>query len=324
MIALVVGGSGFLGRHLVARLLAAGAQVRVYSRHSQRGRDDICHDDADGAQRDVGFMRGDITDSARLRAAISGADCVFHFAWTTVPQTADENPQGDVQSNLTAGLGLLDACRDAGVRLVVFPSSGGTVYGSSEAAMLDETSPTEPICSYGITKLAMEKYLALYRHHHGLDYRILRISNAYGEGQPADRPQGLIGVSLQRVARGEPLTIWGDGSAVRDYIHAEDAAECCAQAALRALPSAAPRVFNVSSGQGHSVREVMAAIEAVTGRALRVTYAPARSCDLSRAVLSNRRAREVLNWSPQVPLDEGLQRAWQSVRGGDREAAMSG
>jgi UDP-glucose 4-epimerase len=297
MLAVVIGGTGFLGRVLVARLRADGIQVRTYSRRRATFAGDEDH------------VSGDITDARRLSRALRGAEHVFHLAWTTVPQTSNEDPTGDVRTNLAGGCCLLDACRDEGARCVVFLSSGGTVYGPGHLELLDETAPTEPICSYGITKLAFEKYLALYRRLHGLDYRVLRVSNAYGEDQPTNRPQGLIGVTLKRLAQGEPITVWGNGTAVRDYIYADDVAECCV-AATRTLPEAAPRVFNVSTQTGYSVREVMSRIEATTGIRPVVTYEPARACDADRVVLSNARARQHLGWAPKVSLAEGLRRTW--------------
>jgi UDP-glucose 4-epimerase len=218
---------------------------------------------------------------------------------------------------------LLDACRDAGVGMVVFPSSGGTVYGMAGGAEpFTEDASTEPVSSYGITKLTIEKYLALYRHMHGIDYRILRISNAYGEGQQPDRPQGLIGVVLQRLMVGRGITVWGDGSTVRDYVYAADVADAFVRAGRSQLRPEESRIFNIGSGEGHSVRQVLSLIEEVTGQRPEVTYAPARACDVARAVLSSRRAGAVLGWSSQVSLREGIERTskWvSSTVGGSEE-----
>jgi UDP-glucose 4-epimerase len=309
VVVLVVGGSGFLGRHLLERLTTEGVAVKAYGRRKVRFPGDVEH------------VYGDLLDRQRLREALQGVNCVFHFAWTTVPQTSNEDPQSDVQANVVAGLGLLEACRDAGVERVVFPSSGGTVYGGGHGIKaIEESASTDPITSYGISKLTVEKYLALYRHLYGLDFRVLRISNAYGEGQPADRPQGLIGVVLQRALSGDPITIWGDGSMIRDYVYAADAIDCCVRAAMTPLPDDAPRVFNVGSERGHSVHEVLSTVAEVTGRPLKVDYAPARACDLEYAVLSSRRARDLLHWSPQVSLREGISRTWAATN----EAGRSG
>ena len=150
-------------------------------------------------------------DSGQVRDAIRGATCVFHLASSALPSTSNEDPKGEAAETLVAGLDLLEACVEAGVRTVVFPSSGGTVYEPAAAEPFTEESPTHPISAYGITKLTFEKYLALYKDLHGLDYRVLRISNAYGEGQPGHRPQGLIGAALHRALADEALPIWGDG-----------------------------------------------------------------------------------------------------------------
>jgi UDP-glucose 4-epimerase len=296
----VAGGTGFLGSHVSALLADRGFRVRTYGRR--------------GTDNGVGeHVRGDIHDRQRLRAALRGATHVLHLASGTLPSTSNERPREDVEGNLAGGLAFLDACVEEGVSTVIFPSSGGMVYGPSEAEHLDETAPTDPISSYGITKLAFEKYLALYRDLHGLDYRVLRISNAYGEGQPGDRPQGLIGVSLRRIAADEPITIWGDGSTVRDYVYVQDVAECFL-AALRPLDHDAPRVFNVGSGEGRSVREILSLIEEVTGRQAAVTFGQQRSCDADRVVLDIRRVRRLLDWAPQVPIADGIERTWRWVR----------
>jgi UDP-glucose 4-epimerase len=300
MTVVVIGGTGFLGRALVASLRASGVRVRTYGRRraSLAGEED--------------HVSGELTDTHRLRQALRGAEYVFHMAWTTVPQTSNEDPFGDVSSNLAAGCHVLETCRQEETRCVIFPSSGGTIYGSGHLEPIEETAPTEPICSYGITKLAFEKYLALYRHLHGLDYRVLRISNAYGEGQPTNRPQGFIGVTFKRLVNDQPIMIWGEGTAVRDYIHVDDVVNCCVSA-MRRLPDDAPRVFNVSTQTGYSIREVLTKIEATTGLSPTVTFAPARGCDLDRVVLSNARARQVLGWAPKVSLTEGLRRTWASL-----------
>jgi UDP-glucose 4-epimerase len=300
--ALVVGGLGFLGSHVVAALVSCGVRVTTYSRRPVASR-----------PRDFVALTGDILERDRLRKAMEGADYVFHFAWTTVPQTSNENPEWDVQSNVVGSLALLETCCDAGVRRVIFASSGGTVYGGTSRELWKESSPTEPICSYGITKLAVEKYLALYRRTRGLDYRVLRISNAYGEGQRVDRPQGLIAVALEKAAAGEAIEVWGDGSVIRDYVYVGDIAECCVKACVSDVDEYSPRTFNVSTGVGHSVREVIAAIERVSGRHVNTTYGTSRSCDADRVVLSNRLALERLDWAPRTTLVEGLARTWNWV-----------
>lgn len=301
---LVIGGTGFLGKHLVRRLVLDDAMtVRTYGRRQPP------------IPSTAEYLYGDLTDRQRLRTALSGIDCVFHFAWTSVPQTSNEDPQADVQANLVASIGLLDACRDAGVRMVVFPSSGGTVYGNApDPHAPDENSLTDPISSYGISKLSVEKYLALYWHMHGLDYRILRISNAYGEGQQAERPQGLIGIALRKAAAGGVLTVLGSGSMTRDYVYAGDVVDCCVAAAQTPLGGSAPRVFNVGSGKAVSINDVLGVISAVTGQALKVEYRPARSCDVEHATLNTDRVRETLGWSPKTSLNEGIARTWKWVQ----------
>lgn len=294
---LVTGGGGFLGSNLVASLNALGhTDIKIYNWRQS----------AENSHNEE-----------TLTKSLEGVECVFHLAWTTVPQTAEENRRRDIHSNIVDGLKLLDACRKAGVRKVIFPSSGGTVYGESGGKILDESSPTDPICSYGVSKLAFEKYLQLYEHLYGLDYRILRITNAYGKGQRADRPQGLIGVALRKIKLDEPIRIWGDGHVVRDYIYIDDVISCCIRAATAKIPKNGQRIFNVSSQQGLSVREVLSAIEQVAGKKLDITYEPARSYDVERIVLSNRRAKEILGWSPQISFEEGLRKTWDWVSQND-------
>jgi UDP-glucose 4-epimerase len=297
----VTGGTGFLGSPLTRRLVQEGHDVVTYSRREDPLLEGAAH------------VRGDVCGTERLRAVLAGADIVFHLAWTSLPQTSNENPLADVQTNVDPGVAVLDACRLGRVGMVVFPSSGGTVYGSRAEEFLTETSETEPICSYGITKLMFEKYLALYRHLYGLDYRVLRVSNAYGPGQPSDRPQGLIAVTMARTLADEGLTVWGDGSATRDYVYVDDVIEGF-MAALRPLPENASRTFNIASREGHTILEVLAEIEQVSGRRPDIIYAPPRDCDAQRVVLCNRRAEEELGWRPTVSLTEGVQQTWDSMR----------
>jgi UDP-glucose 4-epimerase len=197
-------------------------------------------------------------------------------------------------------------------------SSGGTVYGVPKTRSIPETHPTDPLCSYGITKLMTEKYLALFHHERGLDYRVLRPGNAYGERQPLHRHQGAVGVFLSQLAAGQPIEIWGDGQVVRDYVYAGDIAEALVRAATVRDDSA--RVFNIGSGAGTSLLELVEEMRHVTGVKPTVIMRPSRSFDIPANVLDIALAKKVLGWTPAVPLRDGLCRAWHWIRG-NRSAA---
>jgi len=168
-----------------------------------------------------------------------------------------------------------------------------------------EDHPTEPLCSYAISKLAIEKFLHLYSHLHRVDYRVLRIANPYGEGQSPIGKQGAIAVFTYKALRGEPIQIWGDGEVVRDYLYAGDVADAMLKAALYEGPY---HVFNIGGGRGHSLNELLSRIEALLGRRVERTYLPGRRFDTPVNVLDITRARDHLRWTPQTPMEAGLAR----------------
>ncbi len=299
---LVIGGNGFIGSHLVDRLLGEHMEVIVYDHSVPIAQ----------GYPGVRAIRGELDDTPLLIDVLAGVDVVYHLISTTLPATGNTNPAWDVRSNVMGGIALLDACVKAGVKLLVFLSSGGTVYGIPKQSTIAEDHPTNPICSYGITKLAVEKYIMLYHHLYGLDYLILRGSNAYGERQKFEREQGAIGVFLSRLASGQPVTVWGDGSAVRDYIYVGDLAAALALAG-KGVPGA-QRTFNAGGGVGVSLDELMAIIEEVTGLRLERRYLPGRPFDVQRSVLDTTAIRKALEWVPAVGLAEGIERTWRWVK----------
>jgi UDP-glucose 4-epimerase len=177
-----------------------------------------------------------------------------------------------------------------------------------------EDHPTEPICSYGVHKLMVEKYLQLEHHLHGLDYCVLRPPNLYGPRQRLDTAQGAVAVFLDRALRGKPIDIWGDGSVVRDYVYIGDAVDALLKAARRPSPAGEPRVFNLGSGRGTSLKELVAAIEALLGRPVKVNYSAARALDVPVNVLDASAAAKHLGWRASTPLAEGLRRTYEWLR----------
>ncbi len=175
---LVLGGSGFMGSHLVELLVEQGLEVRVFSLSPTSS---SCL--ASVAQR-VELIAGDFRDARALAGAIRGCDYVYHFIATTKPASSNRDVLFDAASNLVPTLRLLEACVAEKVRRVIFSSSGGAIYGDTGGTPIPETHPTEPRSSYGIIKLTIEKYLALFHRLHGLDYTVLRVSNCYGPRLP--------------------------------------------------------------------------------------------------------------------------------------------
>ena len=214
---LVLGGGGFLGGHIVEALQDEGFLVRVFDRVPRRATAARIEPTTDWCEGDFG-NRGDVA------AALKDCDVAFHLVATTLPRSSNEDPIHDLESNLVPTVRFMAAAVESGVKKVVFASSGGTVYGIPKTVPIAENHPTQPLCSYGIHKLAIEQYLHLYHSLHGLGYCVLRLANPFGERQRSDASQGAVAVFLDQALRGEEITVWGDGCAVRDYVYVGDVA----------------------------------------------------------------------------------------------------
>lgn len=299
---LVLGGAGFMGSRLVELLVRDALPVRVFDLPGAAARR------LAAVRSKVELVEGDFQKAREVAAAVEGCETVFHLIGTTVPSTANRDPAYDAETNLLATLRLLEACVRAQVKQVIFSSSGGTVYGEARRLPIPETHPTEPRSAYGISKLAIEKYLALFHRLHGLDYAVLRIANAYGPRLPVAGEQGVVGAFLKRLKHGEPIVIWGDGSVVRDYVYVEDVARAFRAALGQRSPH---RVFNVGTGRGTSLRELVALLERVTGRTAAVQGRDSSAADVPANVLDAALARQHLGWTPEVSLEDGLTRTWK-------------
>ena len=297
----MLGGAGFIGSHLAEALARAGHRVRVFDRVSP------------AASRGCEFFMGDFLNPRDLAGALKGSEVVFHLISTTLPQSSNENPVYDAETNVIGTLRMLEQCRRERVRKVVFVSSGGTVYGVPGSVPIAESHPTQPTCAYGIHKLAIEKYLHLEHLLHGLDYCILRPANLYGERQRADLSFGAVSVFLDHAIRGVPIQIWGDGSIVRDYVYVGDAATAFIAAMKH---SGNERIFNIGSGTGTSLNELVTLIEAALGKEIAVEYAPARGFDVPVNVLDSSLARSALGWSAATSLADGIRKTYEWRRAG--------
>ena len=307
----IFGGAGFIGSHIADALVASGHDVRVFDHPNidTRNLTDILSQ--------IEVVSGDFFNEKDLAPALSGAEIVVHLISSTIPSSSNENPAYDVQTNLIGTLRMLDLARDAGIRKVVFASSGGTVYGRPTVSPIPETHPTEPLCSYGITKLAIEKYLQLYQYLYGLEYVVLRLSNPYGERQNPLSGLGAITTFLARTAEGKPITIWGDGTVRRDYFYVGDLANAFVRAIEQSPPSS---IFNIGSGSSLSLNELLLAIHSVTRKNPEVVYTPARKLDVPVSCLDIQRAKDELGWFPQTSLNEGLEKTWAWINAEEQEA----
>lgn len=299
---LVLGGNGFIGSHLVDRLICEDHAVQVFDRQPERYRKPLAG---------VVYHLQDFGNRAILAAALTHIDMVFHLVSTTVPKTSNDDPAFDVMSNVVETIFLLEQCAKGKVKKVVFVSSGGAVYGTPAILPVAEGSLENPESSYGITKLTIEKYLGLFHHLYGLDYVIIRPSNPYGERQNPDGDQGVIAVFLGKIAKGQAIDIWGDGNNVKDYIYIGDLIDGIYRAAFSKTNY---RVFNMGSGTGHSINDIVRMMTEKVDRPISVNYGPKGAFDVSKIYLDITRAQKELGWEPKISLDAGLCRTWEFVK----------
>lgn len=291
----LIGAGGFLGTYLARHLAPRFPDLCCFGRSKTFPE----------ALHGLRWVAGDTTspDSQNLDEALAGCDTVIHLASTSTPASADRDIAGDAQANVMSSLRLFDRCIAAGIKRVLFISSGGTVYGIPALTPTPESAPTLPITAYGVAKLSIEKYLEVYRRLRGLDYRVLRISNVYGPFQTAAKQQGVVAAFLARALRGESLEIWGDGGVVRDYVYVEDVAEAVIAAMAH---QGEQRVFNIGCGSGLSINEVIIAMEGLLGRDLDKRYKEGRPVDVPVNILDCDLARRELGWRAHTSFSDGL------------------
>ncbi len=290
----VIGAGGFIGSALCKVLCDKGAFVQGLVRRIPPLL----------AEYPVSWVVGDYTDRSVLARAIRRQDAIFHLVGGSIPEISNRDPAADLMANVLPVLGLLELCQAEGVGKILFPSSGGTVYGMTSVEPIVESAPTNPISAYGISKLMIEKYLTLYHHLHALNFQILRISNPYGPGQSPDRRQGLVATVIHRALTGQPVEIWGTGESVRDYIHVTDVANAFIYATHY---RGQHRIMNVGSGQGLSINRVIDDIENTLGNTeVFRQYQPGRAVDVPVNVLDISLMQRETGWRPEIAWVDGI------------------
>jgi len=298
---LITGGGGFQGYHLTKVLIANGYKVRCLDRYKPVWL----------AEENVEFIEGDFSATHLIADTIKGCDIIFHLACTTLPKTSNEDPDFDVSSNVLGTIRMLDEAVKANVKRFIFISSGGTVYGVPSIIPIPENHPTNPLCSYGITKLTIEKYLRLYHQLHGLNTISIRLSNPYGEYQRVDAIQGCIAVFCYKAITGQTIHIWGDGSVKRDFIYISDVVD----AVLKLINSPMSGCeINIGNGKPVSLNEIIDNIEHLLGRTIKRQYSVGRTFDIPVNALDISFAREKLNWEPKINLYDGLDRTIKWIK----------
>lgn len=301
MRALVLGGNGFIGTHVVDALVTAGHDVRVFDRAPELYRSPL---------PTVDYRLSAFADVPALAEALEGVHVVFHLISTTVPSTSNLDPVGDIEGNLINTLRLLQLMREKEIGRIVYLSSGGTVYGVPRELPIAESHPLNPICSYGVVKVAVENYLHMYQALHGMQRVVLRASNPYGERQTHAGVQGVIGTFLAKVRSGETIEIWGDGRIVRDYIYVADLANLCVLAGVSTYTG----VLNVGNGIGHSLLDILNVIGEVVGHEVQPVFKAGRNFDVPEVVLDISKAQRELGWRPNADLKRGLIETWRWIQ----------
>ena len=304
---ILLGATGFIGTNLVIALAKdLDNQITVVGRNKEHFKtlEDMHF------QR-VTFLESDLSVDTDYETLLRGQEILYHLISTTVPTTSNQQISQELTGNVVLSANLLEACVHQGIKKVVFLSSGGTVYGKEANCPLNEKTPTNPITSYGVQKVTIEKLLYLYRYMHGLDYRIIRLANPYG---PFQRPNGVLGAVTTftyRALRGDVIQVYGDGSVVRDFIYIDDAV----RGILKIVNGEDHHhTFNLGCGYGTSIRKVLETIEETLSIQMNVKYTEARKVDVPVNYLDITRYEKAYGALDPICLSEGIKRTADFMR----------
>ena len=299
---LLLGGAGFMGTALSQRLAQEGAAVTVVTAVPPAV-----------TVPGVAYRTGDLGNASLLEELLSRCGTLVHMASTSTPGSSARHPAWELD-NIVPALHLLEHLHGQFDKHLVFISSGGTVYGNPPAQLIDETTHCAPLSYHGAGKVAIEAFLNAFRAA-GHAVTVLRPANAYGPGQFLEQGFGLVRTALQHALNGTTLELWGDGGNIRDFLYIDDLVDAIA----RAVHAPHDRgTYNVGSGTGYSLNQVVELARQISGLPLHVEYQPGRWVDAREVVLDNQRIRAALGWQPTVGLEEGMRRTWTWLKEGKR------
>lgn len=306
--ALVTGGAGFIGSHIADALLDRGFHVVVL--------DDLSTGRRENVPASAEFTQGDVRSADAARVVREGGfDVVLHQAAQIDVRKSVNDPVHDASINILGALNLLEAVRASAKRpRVVFASTGGAIYGDFVTPPNIEDYAKDPDSPYGIAKLAVEHYLAYYGRVHGVDAAVLRYANVYGPRQDPHGEAGVVAIFCNRLLDGKPLTVFGDGTQTRDYVHVKDVAAAVATAATATLPPIGKldaRAMNIGTGVETDVLTLAETLRAVSGRDAEIEFAPARPGEQLRSAVSVGKVQKLLGWKPERSLEVGLRETFE-------------
>ena len=306
--ALVTGGAGFIGSHVAELFIANGWNVTVV--------DDLSSGKRENLPAKAEFHEISVSSPEFARLVSSGKfDVVAHLAAQMDVRKSVADPIADAETNRLGTLNLLETLRQSkGAARVVFTSTGGVLYGDFNTPPNYETYPKDPESPYAIAKLSIELYLAYYSRVHGLEYASLRFGNVYGPRQDPQGEAGVVAIFCGRILDNRPLTVFGDGLQTRDYVYVDDVARAVWLASTKPLPEAGrldARGFNIGTGMGTSVLEIARLLQETARSNVPIEHAPARPGEQQESFVNADKAGELLGWTPQVTLAEGLAKTYK-------------
>lgn len=302
----IIGGSGFIGQHLVKVLTEQGKNVIVIGRNTISSRI---------LPEGVRYFSGDFGDKDFLRKVLIDVDEIVDLSYASVPKTSFEDPIKDIIINLPSHINLFEVASSLPIKKLVIVSSGGTVYGKAINLPIAEDHPLEPISPYGITKLVVEKYAQMYYLIKKLPVICVRPSNAYGDGQKPFAGQGFVPTVIASALESKSITIFGENGSVRDYIHVTDVATGIAAALEKGQLG---EFYNIGSGNGISniqIIDMLSKIANPKGIVLKVNKVEERQFDVPSNILDCSKLKNETGWTPKISLEKGLEMTWNHYEG---------
>ncbi len=292
---LVTGGAGFIGSHVVDKLIEKEFEVVVVDNLSTGNRKNL--------NKKAKFYKADISKPGIDKIfKKENPEIVFHFAAQINVRESVENPSQDAKVNIIGGLNVLQACKNFGVKKIIFSSTGGAIYGEADVIPTPESYIEKPMSPYGVAKLATEKYIYYYQKVFGIDFAVLRFANVYGPRQNSKGEAGVVAIFANKILLGKQPVITGTGNQTRDFVFVSDVAD----AAILAMESEKTGIFNIGTGKETDINTVFSEIQKESGKVIEKVYGPAQKGEQQRSCLDCSKAKAELGWFPKYSLEQGI------------------